>query len=122
MSAQYLLFSFKGRIGLLPFWLGLSLLVGAVAFVVGACHLMNISLVGLSPAAAVTKASAFILCNYVFWALMSKRLHDFGYSGFLFTVPVLNAYLLLLACFLPGSNMSNQFGEPAERELEVLVA
>lgn len=76
MNWQHLFLSFEGRVSKRDFWIGFAALFGA-GFVAS-----------LIP---VVGAVASVALIYPWTALMAKRLHDFGRSGWLVLVPAVPA-------------------------------
>lgn len=93
MNWQHLLLSFSGRTSRRDFWIGILGLVGA-GMVTGCLPVIG-TMVGLA-------------LLYPSTALMVKRLHDFGRSGWLAAVPLVPAVLAGAIALLAASAISNQ--------------
>lgn len=103
------LFGFKGRLAREAYWLALIGLA-ATALLVALPILMAPS----PPTwAGWVIAGGWLAVNYVQMALLAKRCHDLGASGYfavLALMPGIGEIILLIAGFLPGQPHDNIFG------------
>lgn len=103
------LFGFKGRLAREAYWLALIGLA-ATALLVALPILMAPS----PPTwAGWVIAGGWLAVNYVQMALLAKRCHDLGASGYfavLALMPGIGEIILLIAGFLPGQPHDNMFG------------
>lgn len=92
MNWQHLFLSFSGRTSKRDFWIGILGLIGAGI------------VTGLLPVVGQILGLALL---YPSTALMVKRLHDFGRSGWLAAVPLVPAVLAGAIALLAATAMSN---------------
>jgi len=118
MNLKSLLFSFKGRINRLPYWI-----VTLILTAIGAGGQSTRS--GTGPENVMTAGEGlitlvvFVLVLWIGFAVQVKRWHDRGKSGWwslLSFVPFIGTIWILIECgFLRGSQGSNRFGpDPLE--------
>ena len=92
MNIQHLLLGFTGRISRRDFWAGFLGLIAAGLFL------------GMIPVVGMVASFALIVPVA---ALATKRLHDFGRSGWLGFVPLVPALLASVIAMLASSAMHN---------------
>ena len=106
-----MLFSFRGRLSLAMFWiLGL-----AINFVFFSTETIFLSLMeSESPLVAATAMAMAVLFVWVYFAMVSKRLHDIGWPGWLAILTLLPAvgqvFALLAVGCSPGTRGPNRYG------------
>lgn len=104
--------SLSGRIGRVRY-LGWS---AALSFIVFGAYLAASLLMAVSMPLGVVAIAAVVIAAVVFSVPIGvQRLHDLGWSGWLWLVllvPFVNAVLSLLMLFMPGEQTSNRFGPP----------
>ncbi|MBV7583821.1 DUF805 domain-containing protein [Pseudomonas sp. PDM33] len=104
--------SLSGRIGRVRY-LGWS---AALSFIVFGAYLVASLLMAVSMPLGVAAIAAVVIAAVVFSVPIGvQRLHDLGWSGWLWLVllvPFANAVLSLLMLFMPGEQTANRFGPP----------
>ncbi|HTV28084.1 MAG TPA: DUF805 domain-containing protein [Xanthobacteraceae bacterium] len=129
MRIGTILFSFRGRLNRLRFFLagigvwvlGLSAIVAATVFLLSTYHEVGRDLAfvyynarsGVRMACALFQLAVAILLTWSSAALCVKRYHDLGLSGWfalLGFVPLLGAVVFLILSLVPGSAGENQYG------------
>lgn len=113
MDLRTLLFSFRGRINRLPYWIVTLTLVGIggasgqPAVLDGPDNPMTVGL-------ALITLATFIVVVWVGLAIQVKRWHDrdkSGYWALLNLIPVLGWIWVIIECgLMPGSEGTNRFG------------
>ena len=118
MNLRMLLFSFRGRINRLPYWIVTLILVG-----IGGASGQSVTLHGpdnpMTISLALIMLATFIIGVWVGLAIQVKRWHDrdkSGYWALLNLVPVLGWIWVIVECgLMPGSAGANRFGnDPSE--------
>lgn len=105
MTLRHLLFSFKGRVGRMKWWL-----VVAICFL-AAC-LINALVPPGTPTIGNTVGLVVILA--IMWILLAvtvKRWHDIGKSGWWILSYLVGGIGLIFNGFLPGHATSNQYDD-----------
>lgn len=120
--AELNVFSFQGRIGRLRYLAWTLVLSVAMMLVVGAGILVSLAgSMTLQPSSislvlgVLGAVTAFIAFNVVSIQISVQRLHDLGWSGWLWLlnfVPVVGGLFLLVLIVSPGSNTPNRYGAP----------
>ena len=103
------MFGFKGRLAREAYWLGL-LATAALAAVV-AIPILRMSEPPLW--AGIVFTAGWLAVNYVQMALLAKRCHDLGASGYFAVIalfPGIGEIVLLIAGLLKGQPHDNIFG------------
>ena len=131
---DFLFFSYSGRIGRMPYWLG-TLVIAVIQYFVG-MWLINLAMPGVMELAADnaevtlevfqeimlrTVVPVGIMSLVFMWptyAIYTKRWHDRGKSGWwslILFVPIIGALWMFIECgFLSGTEGSNTYGpDPA---------
>jgi uncharacterized membrane protein YhaH (DUF805 family) len=117
MNIGNLLFSPTGRISRKPFWIGFVIIV-VVYFA-----LSLLSLVA-GPLASLIALITIILVVYMACCVHSKRLHDFGKTGWLFGLALIATFILFIIGLWPAVSVAMEaIGENPEIEnwLPVMV-
>src|ERR1700759_2175209 len=125
---DFLFLGFSGRIGRAAYWLSsIALNIIECVALYGVLALAHDSIVGLEPhsAQAVQKVlthviipSCLVIGIFIYpqFAVMTKRCHDRGRSGWFWLVsfiPVIGGLWLLIELgFLPGDEGTNEYGYP----------
>jgi uncharacterized membrane protein YhaH (DUF805 family) len=131
---DFLFFSYSGRIGRMPYWLG-TLAIGVVQYIV-CMYLLNLAMPGVielveaNPKLTMDVFNEIMLrvvapmgiVSLVFmwptYAIYTKRWHDRGKSGWwslILFIPFIGALWMFIECgFLSGTEGTNNYGpDPA---------
>lgn len=126
MSLNQFLFSPRGRIGLLPFWLWAFSVAGVVMFI----GLLDITLGNFVPVEInhieIQLPIFSMIIEFLFIVptgimVLIKRSHDRGHSGLfllLLLVPVLFVWPMIELYLVAGTNGPNQYG-PGPRQSKI---
>ena len=127
MSPLAMLFSFKGRIRRIDFWLYSTLVFAVMAMAAGLTGLaLGIDLADPSdPRAILVQAGAVLIFLWPNLAVCAKRLHDRGLSGWWILIsflPVIgNAWLVINLGIMRGAQGPNRYGPPPARPQMTLI-
>ena len=118
MNLRTLLFSFRGRISRLPYWIVTLILMGF-----GGASWQSAKLYGpdnpMTIGPAVMTLTTFIIIVWIGLAIQVKRWHDRGKPGYwalLNLIPFFGWIWVIVECgLMPGSAGANRFGnDPSE--------
>ncbi len=127
---DFLFFSYSGRIGRMPYWLG-TLVIAVIQYFVG-MWLINLAMPGVMELVAdnpkltlevfqeimlrtvVPVGIVSLIFMWPTYAIYTKRWHDRGKSGWwslILFVPLIGGIWMLVECgFLAGTEGTNNFG------------
>ncbi|WP_339531950.1 DUF805 domain-containing protein [Pseudomonas mucidolens] len=116
-------FTINGRIGRLRFLAWTLVLTLVMLAVLGAAVSVGLGIAAVSSTAAIVLGSlvGFVLFVAFIWVSVQitvQRLHDLGWSGwlwFLNLVPFVGSIFPILLMVLPGNGGANQYGAPPPR-------
>lgn len=115
-------FSFSGRIGRVRYLAWTLVLTVAMLVLIGGATIIGV--LGALFAEGFTLATVFgllvliavvVVSVFVSMQITVQRLHDLGWSGWLWLlnfVPIVNSFFPLVLMVSPGSNIPNQYGPP----------
>ncbi|QHF47273.1 hypothetical protein PspS35_27110 [Pseudomonas sp. S35] len=117
------IFTINGRIGRLRYLAWTLVLTVAMLVAAGILSTVGFAIATASPTTAIIVGSllGFALCIAVVVVSVQigvQRLHDLGWSGWLYLlnlVPLVNSIFPLLLLVLPGNAGANQYGAPPPR-------
>ena len=116
-------FTINGRIGRLRYLAWTLVLTVAMLVAAGILSTVGFAIATASPTIAVILGSLLGFALFVALVVVSvqigvQRLHDLGWSGWLYLlnlVPLVNSVFPLLLLVLPGNAGANQYGAPPPR-------
>ena len=121
--AELKIFTIHGRIGRLRYLAWTLVLTVAMLVASGILATAGFAVATASPTAGIILGSllGFALFVAIVWVSVQigvQRLHDLGWSGWLYLlnlVPLVNSIFPLLLLVLPGNTGANQYGAPPPR-------
>ena len=121
--ADLKIFTINGRIGRLRYLAWTLVLTVAMLVAAGILSTVGFAIATASPTIAIIVGSLLGLALFVAVVVVSvqigvQRLHDLGWSGWLYLlnlVPLVNSVFPLLLLVLPGNTGANQYGAPPPR-------
>ena len=121
--AELKVFTIHGRIGRLRYLAWTLVLTVAMLVASGILATAGFAVATASPTAGIILGSllGFALFVAIVWVSVQigvQRLHDLGWSGWLYLlnlVPLVNSIFPLLLLMLPGNTGANQYGAPPPR-------
>ena len=121
--ADLKIFTINGRIGRLRYLAWTLVLTVAMLVAAGILSTVGFAIATASPTIAIIVGSLLGLALFVAVVVVSvqigvQRLHDLGWSGWLYLlnlVPLVNSIFPLLLLVVPGNSGANQYGAPPPR-------
>ncbi|WP_460149752.1 DUF805 domain-containing protein [Pseudomonas sp. S3_A03] len=121
--AELKVFTINGRIGRLRYLAWTLVLTVAMLVAAGIISTVGFAIATASPTIAIILGSLLGFALFVALVVVSvqigvQRLHDLGWSGWLYLlnlVPLVNSIFPLLLLVLPGNAGANQYGAPPPR-------
>jgi uncharacterized membrane protein YhaH (DUF805 family) len=121
--AELKVFTINGRIGRLRYLAWTLVLTVAMLVAAGIISTVGFAIATASPTIAIILGSLLGFALFVALVVVSvqigvQRLHDLGWSGWLYLlnlVPLVNSNFPLLLLVLPGNAGANQYGAPPPR-------
>ena len=121
--ADLKIFTINGRIGRLRYLAWTLVLTVAMLVAAGILSTVGFAIATASPTIAIIVGSLLGLALFVAVVVVSvqigvQRLHDLGWSGWLYLlnlVPLVNSVFPILLLVLPGNSGANQYGAPPPR-------
>ncbi|WP_460089376.1 DUF805 domain-containing protein [Pseudomonas sp. H2_D10] len=121
--AELKVFTINGRIGRLRYLAWTLVLTVAMLVTAGIISTVGFAIATASPTIAIILGSLLGFALFVALVVVSvqigvQRLHDLGWSGWLYLlnlVPLVNSIFPLLLLVLPGNAGANQYGAPPPR-------